>query len=1792
MFRTLLRVRGGVPVAGTAKRVVSLVVVAVMAVSAHALLIAQQGGLNTPVLPGLPADPADPLAMYKSDVLEQRQLEPDILASTRNHLHLLTFFNDYRAVHLPDDAGAAGIFASRGLRGVLERAVAWVTGAKPAKPARPAVAAAVEARIGLSRSYDGGLTWHGGMLPKIDGLDAMTDPKAVSAPCGIGYVSLIAFTRGGTSKVVVWRFQDQDNREGGDSWVSQGYSIVETGLNANNGHFHDLPAIAVDPMRFATGDPCAHRIYLGWARFQGTDGAATLNFARTTSGDGPNWAPVWDKKYVKTTTKTEQGVTLAVDPRPGLPTEAGGGGTIYYGWRVFASGTEPNNMWITSSRDFGASFPKATLVTNGSPMFPFDQPTISTIAAGYNPELLAFRSNALPAVQVGPTGTVFMAWQERVGFGGCTTPISPASECGLPAAGGEPRIVVTRSLDGGNTWSDYLGVAGKRRAVDFGDRDTTLPAAGFGYLPQSRPSRGQIMPRFSSGGGRLGILYFEARGPLTGSAALLAGINRQLDARYALLDPGTGSLLGTIQVSRYPVKQGADLTDGETDVDIAEVTPGFPRINKRVNAPNSDSGRSPFIGDYLGATPIVQFVLDSNAQFWRWALKAADVPFQGFRAVFADSRNQAPPDGATPANPMIEAYANFVPPTYVPSTSPPTLAPVCGNQHTRNVDVMHVLVDASVAVNAISTFKQLGSATERAFPVTVTNGGGTMKAFRLSFDKPQFASFDQFDPGSNDAQEILSVVLFPYSSATRVIYVASPNPTESVTVSVTEVGFTCTEPTTCTSTNVPVPPPSGLSGKVTLNLDPTTPTEGGDPNTFTDTHTPLVSNPLVSNLNPASPLVSNRALNPLVSNPLVSNDSLSPLVSNPLVSNTLLPDGTVVHDIIDTVWKVTGDGTVASAMTAAVAVANAQALEGSYVFQLIIYKTSSYGGSAGCGAKNVLQDQIISSIPNPLVSNPLVSNPLVSNNALNPLVSNPLVSNSTFALSAPGDGSGHAGHLSAQSLTQLAATPDDNLQMDFNPDAQSVYVDLRAYQLKASTDPTLVTYNPTAVEIAVFPQSVDVVGGVEQGDEPPPAGISFVVTNTNDSGPGSLRQALLDANANSGADNITFKIDPLIPGPHSINLASALPTVTSPVTIDGTTQPGFLGSPVIEVNGANAGAASGLVITVGNSAVLGLAINRFSGEGIVLQGGGGNLIKGNYIGTDLAGVQDLGNNLSGIFIPWSDDNTVQGNVVSGNNGFAGIAICGSPSCGGQSQPPGAPSATGNVVQGNLIGTDASGAAALGNAGFGVSIAGASNTLVGGPASGEGNVIAFNGLGNSAPGVLVFDAPASGNQIRHNSIHSNGGLGIDLAPGGVTFNDGNDGPTVSPYDQDTGPNGLQNFPELTSVVISGGVTTVNGILRTTVGANAVIDLYYSTVCDGSGHGEGQTWFGSISGVPTDAFGNLPFTASIGPALPAGVSVTATATTAEGTSEFSGCRIALPPGQRDWAVFEGGNGHVYEYVLQGGLSWTSARTAAEARPTFTGWTSHLVSITSGGENSFVEALRNGGPLRAWIGLYDPDGTGAASWAWTTGEPFVYTNWLSGEPNNPATEFWVEMFAGGGWNNNVVSDPNFPTVGYLVEYEPQVNLLTNGNFETGDLSGWTVLSADTTLQQVVAVAPSVFVPPLGNLAYKIRPGDQAPDAGLRQVVTVVPGSSYSWSVDVGVRDVQNLTGFSVGTFELRLDGVVVATATYADGAARSATYSGTVTPTGSTVQFDLVFNRGLNSFTSHPQWWIDGAVFRKTP
>src|SRR5579883_1304482 len=142
---------------------------------------------------------------------------------------------------------------------------------------------------------------------------------------------------------------------------------------------------------------------------------------------------------------------------------------------------------------------------------------------------------------------------------------------------------------------------------------------------------------------------------------------------------------------------------------------------------------------------------------------------------------------------------------------------------------------------------------------------------------------------------------------------------------------------------------------------------------------------------------------------------------------------------------------------------------------------------------------------------------------------------------------------------------------------------------------------------------------------------TYLVTNTNDTGPGSFRQAILDSNGATGPNTIDFNIPGM--GVQTIVPASALPTITQAAAIDGTSQPGYRGTPLIELNGANAGAGvNGLRITAGNSTVKGLAINRFTNDGIQLQTQGHDLITGNYIGTDATANTKLANGGNGVEI--------------------------------------------------------------------------------------------------------------------------------------------------------------------------------------------------------------------------------------------------------------------------------------------------------------------------------------------------------------------------------------------------------------------------------------------------------------------------------------------------------------------------------------------------------------------------------
>jgi hypothetical protein len=202
----------------------------------------------------------------------------------------------------------------------------------------------------------------------------------------------------------------------------------------------------------------------------------------------------------------------------------------------------------------------------------------------------------------------------------------------------------------------------------------------------------------------------------------------------------------------------------------------------------------------------------------------------------------------------------------------------------------------------------------------------------------------------------------------------------------------------------------------------------------------------------------------------------------------------------------------------------------------------------------------------------------------------------------------------------------------------------------------------------------------------------------------------------------------------------------------------------------------------------------------------------------------------------------------------------------------------NAIFGNLIGTAKNGTDALGNSGDGVRMfagqGGATENIVGGTLPDTANTIAFNG----EDGVQVENDTSVGNGILRNSIYSNDEQGIDLGNDGATTNDEDD--------LDPGPNNLQNKPDLTSAENSGGETTVEGTLNSLSNRNFRVRFYSNP----SGN-EGKKYIGAKSNVKTKANGNISFTFKPENKVPAGRTITATATRGStgDTSEFSGSEV---------------------------------------------------------------------------------------------------------------------------------------------------------------------------------------------------------------------------------------------------------------------------------------------------------------
>lgn len=278
--------------------------------------------------------------------------------------------------------------------------------------------------------------------------------------------------------------------------------------------------------------------------------------------------------------------------------------------------------------------------------------------------------------------------------------------------------------------------------------------------------------------------------------------------------------------------------------------------------------------------------------------------------------------------------------------------------------------------------------------------------------------------------------------------------------------------------------------------------------------------------------------------------------------------------------------------------------------------------------------------------------------------------------------------------------------------------------------------------------------------------MTFSVTDNGDNGgvnplpgagTGTLRQAIIDANATAGADSIQFNIPG--GGIHTITVAAPLPTINQALTLDATTQPGFGSTPLIELSGVSAGAsANGLTLQTSNSTVRGMAINLFSGIGISMTGSNANFIEGNFIGTDALGAMALANGSHGIAIQDAASNTIGGattaarNLISGNTS-AGVFITGN-------------SSTGNQIQGNFIGTDINGLGAVGNGTVGVQLEGVPNNTVGGTAAGARNLISGN------TGGILIRLSSSGNLVQGNFVGTdlNGNAALANSGNGATIQD--------------------------------------------------------------------------------------------------------------------------------------------------------------------------------------------------------------------------------------------------------------------------------------------------------------------------------------------------------------------------------------------------------------------------------------
>lgn len=404
---------------------------------------------------------------------------------------------------------------------------------------------------------------------------------------------------------------------------------------------------------------------------------------------------------------------------------------------------------------------------------------------------------------------------------------------------------------------------------------------------------------------------------------------------------------------------------------------------------------------------------------------------------------------------------------------------------------------------------------------------------------------------------------------------------------------------------------------------------------------------------------------------------------------------------------------------------------------------------------------------------------------------------------------------------------------------------------------------------------------------------ALIVTNTNDSGQGSLRDAITQVNSNAGPDSIKFNIPSEDGGYNAgtgvwtITPNSFLPGITDEgLVIDGTTQAEFIGQqtnpsgPEIMLDGSNAGSSdSGVNISASGTEILGIAIANFGYDGIKISQVEGGRISGCYIGVSADGSDALPNGSSGINM-----NTTKGfhigpldsipNIISGNK-LHGIYMVASSH---------------NFFMGNIIGLNSSKDDTLGNHQIGIIMMSGCDSnevfdnIIGGNGSdgiflqkGSGNLFANNSIGcnfeqpeenfgNGSSGIYIED---QSNRIECNTIAHNKVYGVQIYGAQALYN------TISRnsifenswagISNENGGNNDLTPPSITNI----SSNSVSG----TAPANSTVEIF------GDENNQGAMFLGSAT---ADVSGNFNFSGE----LPLDLNITATATDSEGnTSEFS-------------------------------------------------------------------------------------------------------------------------------------------------------------------------------------------------------------------------------------------------------------------------------------------------------------------